>query len=490
MTSQYINDTWASASGEHFESLNPSDGEILWSGNSATKDDVNDAVTAASAAVGKWSAEALEKRISYLENFQNVLKKKKNDLAEVVSKEVGKPLWESLTEIQAMIGKIPISIEAFKDRCRERSFELGNAHATTRHKPHGVVAVFGPFNFPAHLPNGHIIPALLAGNTVVFKPSELTPLVAEETIKIWEEAGLPPGVLNLVQGSVETGKALVDHPKVRGVFFTGSAKTGKILSEKLSKSPEKILALELGGNNPLIVWNIADHAAAAYLTVQSAFITTGQRCTCARRLIVSADTQGDTFVDKLIETIHSIKVGPYTDNPEPFIGPIISESSATKLLEQQKTLQNQGGKSLINMGLINNSATLLTPGLIDVSDVPDLPDEEMFGPLLQVIRVSDFDTAIHTANNTAFGLSAGLLSDKKELYDRFYKNIEAGIVNWNTALTGASGNAPFGGIGISGNHRPSAYYAADYCSYPVASMESDKLVMPETTTPGFEKKSP
>ncbi|MFT4552357.1 MAG: succinylglutamic semialdehyde dehydrogenase [Chlamydiales bacterium] len=485
MGSLYINGSWKKAHGKHSVSLNPANEKVLWNGESATKDDVDHAVMKASAAFESWSSLSLERRIAYLESFQKILTRRKSSLAETVSQEVGKPLWESLTEIQAMIGKIPISIEAFKDRCPESSFPVGRAHATTRHKAHGVVAVFGPFNFPAHLPNGHIIPALLAGNTVVFKPSELTPLVAEETIKIWEEVGLPPGVLNLIQGSVESGKALVDHPKVRGVFFTGSAKTGRSLSDKLGRSPEKILALELGGNNPLVVWDVADYAAAAYLTVQSAFITTGQRCTCARRLIISADSSGDSFIERLIETIHSIKLGPYTDKPEPFMGPIISAASATRLLEQQNTLQSRGGKSLIEMSLIKKHTALLSPGLIDVSDIQYLPDEEIFGPLLQVIRVKDFDTAIHVANDTAYGLSAGLLCDKKELFDQFYKYVRAGIINWNTQITGAVGKAPFGGVGISGNHRPSAYYAADYCSYPVASMVNETLSMPDIKTPGI-----
>jgi succinylglutamic semialdehyde dehydrogenase len=425
-----------------------------------------------------WADSSLEKRISYLESFHRELSLNQSLLTEAISKETGKPFWDAFQEVNAMLGKIAISVEAFKQRCPTVEKNQSTAKSITRHKPHGVVAVLGPFNFPGHLPNGHIVPALLAGNTVVFKPSECTPLVAALTIECWRKANLPPGVINLVQGGKETGISLISNSTIAGLFFTGSVQTGRLILEKFNDKPEKILALEMGGNNPLIISKISDIKTACYLTIQSAFLTSGQRCTCARRLILLENSHHEIFLEELIRMIRSIKVGPYTENPQPFMGPVISHKAAQNILLSQEKLKSLGGKPLIQAYLLKEHTGLLSPGLLDSTDIDNKPDEEIFGPLLQIIRVKNFEEAIHEANQTKYGLSASLFSDSREEFHEFYRKIKAGIVNWNVALTGASSAAPFGGIGISGNHRPSAFYAADYCSYPVASLESEKIAIP------------
>ncbi len=232
------------------------------------------------------SAEAL------VEKFAALLEANKAELTRIIACETSKPRWEATTEVTAMINKIAISVKAYHTRTGEQHTEMPDGAATLRHRPHGVLAVFGPYNFPGHLPNGHIVPALLAGNTVIFKPSELTPLTGEAVVKLWEQAGLPPGVLNLVQGGRETGQALSALSDIDGLLFTGSAGTGYQLHRQLAGQPEKILGLEMGGNNPLIVEDPEDIDAAVHLTIQSAFITAGQRCTCARRLLVKRGAQG------------------------------------------------------------------------------------------------------------------------------------------------------------------------------------------------------
>lgn len=472
-------------SSQVFISHNPATGEKLWSGPSATQHDVDEAVASARSALEKWSHLSFEKRINHLIAYKDVLTSEKDAMAETISQETGKPLWDSKGEVLAMINKVAISIDAYQKRCTELILEQPHALSITRHKPHGVIAVLGPYNFPGHLPNGHIIPALLAGNTVVFKPSELTPLVGEKMIALWKKSGLPQGVINLVQGLAETGKFLSKHPGIDGLLFTGSWPTGKSLAATFAETPQKILALEMGGNNPLIVSSLSNIKAAAYITVQSAFLSSGQRCTCARRLIVIQNGFSKTFQEQLIAMIKAIQVGAYTDTPEPFMGPVISLAAAKKLLETQKKLQDSGGKSLVPMQHLKNDLPFLSPGLIDVTDIRERSDEELFGPLLQLIRVPDINSAIEEANHTAYGLSAGLLSDSLEEYELFYQKIRAGVVNWNTQLTGASSSAPFGGIGKSGNHRPSAFYAADYCAFPVASLENKTLQMPSTIAPGI-----
>lgn len=468
-------------------SYNPSTGEKLWRGTAADSHAVDAAVDAARAAQAKWANLPLEDRIACLTRYSNVLRERLDSLALALSEENGKPLWEARTEIQAMAQKVPISIEAYRDRCRTSLQTLPNqAVLHTHFRPHGVVAVLGPFNFPGHLPNGHTVPALLAGNTVIFKPSELTPRFGELMSACWEASELPfNGVFNLVQGGAETGKLLTEHPGIQGIFFTGSERTGKALSGLLAEHPEKILALEMGGNNPLIIGSIEDLQSAAYLTIQSAYITSGQRCSCARRLIVPEGPKGDLFVDTLLAMLPKIHVGFYTDQPEPFMGPVISLEACKHLLQAQQALKHKGAKILSEMRQVHPDRPLLTPGLLDVTAIPDRPDEEYFGPLLQLIRVKNLEDAFKEAANTRFGLTAGIFSDNHEEYAAFAKAIPAGVINWNTPLTGASSRGAFGGVGCSGNHRPSAYFAADYCAYPVASMESEKLRLPTQLTPGI-----
>ncbi len=469
-------------------SHNPSTGEELWKGTAAGKQEVDTAIRKADSAFHEWGKLSADDRIPYLIKYSEVLSEKSSMLARALSEENGKPLWESQTEIQSMISKIAISIEAYRNRCSTHTRDIQGTMLVTRYRPHGVVVVLGPFNFPGHLPNGHIIPALLAGNTVVFKPSELTPRFGQLIADCWRVAGLPfEGIFTLIQGSAETGKLLIEHPLVRGVFFTGSEKVGIMLAKELAAHPEKILALEMGGNNPLVIGTIDDLQTAALLTVQSTYITSGQRCSCARRLIVPKGKKNDEFIEVLKTMIKNLRVGFYSDTPEPFMGPVISNQAAEKLLESQTKLEKIGGISLLKMEKVFSGKPLLTPGLMDVTSIKDLPDEEYFGPFLQLIRTENLEEAFSKAAETKYGLTAGLFSNDSGEFEKFQNFIKAGIINWNVPLTGASSYAPFGGVGHSGNHRPSAYFASDYCSYPIATQESATLRLPSHLPPGITK---
>ena len=482
---QFINGQWQAGLGHTFQSVNPANNDVIWQANTATAEQVDGAVTAAREAFYSWADKTFAERLAIVKTFAETLKEHSEELAIAIAQETGKPLWETRTEAGAMVGKIAISEKAFLERTGDVENPMPQGRAMIRHKPHGVVAVFGPYNFPGHLPNGHIVPALLAGNTVVFKPSELTPAVAELTLKLWQKAGLPAGVINLVQGEVETGKALASHKGIDGLFFTGSSRTGHILHEQFAGQPGKILALEMGGNNPLIVTDVADTKAAIHDIIQSAFISTGQRCTCARKLFLPKGEQGDAILAGLIKATKAIKVGDYDAEDQPFMGSMISATAAAGMVAAQKQLVELGADVLVELTHKENTG-FVTPGILECTNVANFPDEEHFGPLLKVFRFTDFDTAIDKANDTSFGLSAGLLSDSAADYDHFLRRIRAGIVNWNRPITGASSAAPFGGIGASGNHRASAYYAADYCAYPVASVELEKVAMPATLSPGLK----
>ncbi len=480
----YIGGTWRSGGGEAFESLNPATQLSIWQGNAANTQDVDSAINAARAAFPAWSALPLDKRIAYVERFKNLLAERVDIFATYIAEDTGKMLWDARGEVQAMIGKAAISAEAYNARTGNHNKPQAGIILGLRHRPHGVVAVFGPYNFPGHLPNGHIMPALIAGNTVVFKPSEQTPLVAEEMVKLWHELGLPAGVINLVQGARETGISLAAHEGIDGLFFTGSAEVGAALHRQFAGRPDKMLALEMGGNNPLVFEGAANIEAASLIALQSAFLSTGQRCTCARRLIVPHGKNGDTFIDAVIALAGRIIVSSYKDTPAGYMGPLISNREAERLLMAQDGLIAGGASALLPMKRITKGLPFVTAGILDVTNAVR-EDKEYFGPLLQITRVRDFSEAMREANNTRFGLSAGLISDSAEVYAQFIGGIRAGIVSWNRPTNGASSAAPFGGIGVSGNHRPSAYYAADYCAYPVASMESAELVLPETPQVGI-----
>lgn len=482
----FINGQWLAGEGQHMSSIDPAKNKIVWSGNTASADQVNNAVAAARLAFIEWSLCTFESRLVIVKKFASLLADNKTEFAHIIAKETGKPHWETQTEVGAMIGKVAISERAYHERTGTVENPMPAGKAMIRHRPHGVVAVFGPYNFPGHLPNGHIVPALLAGNTIVFKPSDLTPLVAEFTVKLWHQAGLPHGVLNLVQGQVDTGKALASSEQIDGLFFTGSSNTGKLLHQQYAGKPGKILALEMGGNNSLIVTKVENTLAAVHDIIQSAFITSGQRCTCARKLFIPTGAQGDQLIDKLIVATKLLKPGHYDAEEQPFMGAMISARAAAMMVAAQEELVALGATALVSMQHIDIDTGFVTPGIVDVTSVvAQLPDEEHFGPLLKVIRYSDIDMAIELANATRFGLSAGLLADDRADYDYFLPRIRAGIVNWNRPITGASSAAPFGGIGDSGNHRASAFYAADYCAYPVASVELDTVTLPGSLSPGL-----
>lgn len=452
-------------------SFEPATGTELWR---SPRGDVDDIVARARRAWPAWAAQPLTTRMELVRRFANEVRKDAEKLATLIARETGKPLWEARTEVESVVNKVEISIRAYAERTSQRKLDSAmQGTAALRHKPHGVMAVLGPYNFPAHLPNGHIVPALIAGNAVVFKPSEKTPAVGEALVQCFHRAGISAALVQLLVGGPEEGQALVAHEGIDGVLFTGSAHAGIAINRKLAARPDKIVALEMGGNNPIVLWDTPKISDAAALVIQSAFTSAGQRCTAGRRLIIKASMY-DAIVGEVKSLADRIIVGAPFDEPAPFMGPVIDNASADGLTESFLYLLSHGGKAIKHMTRPRDELPFLSPAIMDVTGVKDRPDVELFGPLLQIIKVDDFDEAIAEANNTRFGLSASLVGGGPNEYNRFWANIRAGVINWNRPTNGASSAAPFGGVGLSGNHRPSAYYAADYCAYPVASTEMDQ----------------
>lgn len=455
-------------------STDPCTGEAIWTGPVGG---VTAAVARARAAARDWAHTPLATRIAIARAFKAAVQAESEALARLIARETGKPWWETRTEAASVAAKVDISITAQAERAGEKIADAGGVRQALRHKPHGVLAVLGPYNFPAHLPNGHIVPALLAGNSIVFKPSEQTPAVAAFMGALWAQAGLPDGVLNIVHGGGDVGRELA-AADIDGLLFTGSAHVGAALARQFADTPHRILALEMGGNNPLVAWDVDEIEAAAALVVQSAFLSAGQRCTNARRLILRDGD--DALIDAVLALSDRLIVGAPFDDPQPFMGPVISNAAADGLERGWAGLQAAGGRVLRPLLRARPDRPFLSPAVIDSTGCA-ASDDELFGPVLQIVRVPDWDAAITAANATRFGLAAGLIGGDAALFDRFWAESRAGIVNWNRPTNGASSAAPFGGVGASGNHRPSAYYAADYCAFPVATLASDGLNATITT---------
>jgi succinylglutamic semialdehyde dehydrogenase len=460
-------------------SRDPWDSSVVWSGSHATPEQVFHAVSGARAALSAWARDAGLRR-TVLSRLADRLKAAKPQLAELISRETGKVLWEANLEVDAMVGKCDLTLRAEAER-RATTSKSGanNVTLSTTYRPHGVAAVLGPFNFPGHLPLGHIAPALLGGNTVVFKPSDKAPGVGAFLAELLVSAGLPTGVLQLVQGGAAVASQLLDCD-LDAVFFTGSYATGTRILARFNARPGVLLALEMGGNNPLIAWNVDNHAAAALAVVQSAYATGGQRCSCARRLILR---HGDPLLARVRSVLELLAVGHPRSSPQPFMGPVISPDAARAVLAAQSAACAAGAKPLVPAELQPASPALLRPGIL-LAPRP-LPDEETFGPLLTVHEVSSFDEALQLANATRYGLCSGLLTDDPRLWEHFRLHARAGVLTLNRPTTGASSELPFGGTGNSGNHRPSAYFAADYCSYPVAEVTSPTPTLPSPLPPGI-----
>jgi len=449
----------------------PATGEELWRGQPG---DVADQVERARRAWPGWAAQSLANRIELIRRFANEVRKEQEPFAELIARETGRPLWETRAEVEAVIARVEVAVRASGERTAQR--RLDNAMQGTvalRHKPHGVMAVITPFPLPARIPASRIIPALIAGNAVIFKPSERTPATGEFLVRCFTRAGVPANVIQLLPGGPAQGQALAMDEGVDGVIFTGSAHNGITISRKLAINPGKIVTLSLGGNNPIVAWDTPKIADAAALIVQSAFSNSGQRCTNARRLIVKADMY-DALVGEVKALADRLIVGPPMADPQPFMGPVMDNAAAEGLTESFVYLLSHGGRPIKHMVRLDRTHPFLSPAIIDTTAMQDRPDVELFGPLLQVIRVDDFDEAIAEANRTRFGLVSTLIGGNPEDYNRFWANARAGLVNWNRPTTTSSPGAPMGGIGISGNHRPAEFYTADSCAYPVASAEMEQ----------------
>ncbi len=498
------------AAGDGITSTNPAaPDEVVWQAR-ANIDHVDQAVAAARRALPSWSALSPTQRHGFLRRYQQVVKANIERLAGLICDESGKTMAESIFEANALIGKVDITLDPAGAWSRITDFEApvsATRKGMNRFKPHGVMAVLGPFNFPAHLPNGHFIPALAAGNTIVFKPSDKTPAVGQAIAEVWDEVGLPPGVFNLVQGAADVAAQLVNHDDLDGILFTGSWGVGRRILQANLDRPGRIIALEMGGNNPAVVMNDADLRQAVIECVRAGFATAGQRCTCTRRVIVH-EAIADRFRRAFVEAARSLAIGPGRSDPPVFMGPVINEQAVQAVLDFQARLVRRGGavrleakriedgsdahsREIVRTGgtpmlraqdvrtggtpMLRSGGHFVSPGIVEVDGHAYKPgdaehDCEVFGPIVQLSVCRDLTEAIAQCNGTQYGLAAAIFTQRADDAERFFREVRAGCINWNTGTAGASSKLAFGGLGHSGNHRPAGAFSVDYCAYPVATM--------------------
>jgi succinylglutamic semialdehyde dehydrogenase len=436
---------------------------------------VDRACEAARAAYLPWAKLPLEERKTYLLRLREVFETHKEEMIDAICRDTGKPRWDATGEASALAAKIDITLNFSLKLIQEERIAnaLPGVEGVIRHKSRGVMAVLGPFNFPAHLPNGHIVPALIAGNTIVFKPSEQTPFVGQVYAQCIEKAQFPPGVFNMVHGDGETGRKITVHDEVDGILFTGSYEVGQKIKQATLDHYWKILALEMGGKNATIVWDDADLDKAIYETLLGAFMTTGQRCSCTSRVILH-DKIADEFTDRFYKAAKKLSVGHYSENP--FMGPLINEQAVDKYVRFQEIAKRENCESLMRGKPLElkHKGYYVTPSIHQVKVFDPLSTyqkTEIFGPNVAVYRTSDFNHALKIVNSTGFGLVMALFSKSQELYQQALLEARVGLLNWNRTTNGASSKLPFGGMGKSGNDRPSAHFAVQYCTVPLASLE-------------------
>lgn len=443
---------------------------------------IDDAVARARAAFPRWRDAGLAARSEVLRRFAALARERSEALAVLVAREVGKALWDARAEAQLLAAKVDATLgEGLRFVA---DFEAGAGARATFH-PRGVLAVLAPFNFPAHLANGHIVPALATGNCVVLKPSELAPGVGAWMVALWREAGLPEGVLEIAQGDASIGRALALHDGVDGVLFTGSWTTGRALAEATLDQPGKLLALEMGGKNAMIVCEDADLELTLAEAALSICATTGQRCSSLSRLFV-AERLVDEVTARLARMLAGVRIGAPLA-PDTFMGPLASCAAHAKLA-RYRALAAEAGGARVPICEQQLPPPFAAPGLVlfpDASQGHRYHREEIFGPEAGVYPVVDLEHAIAQVNDSEYGLAASVMTRDRTRYEHCIGRVRTGILNWNRGTIGASGRLPFGGGGRSGNHRPAGILSALYCSAPQSHLEHAGGFDPAALPPGM-----
>jgi succinylglutamic semialdehyde dehydrogenase len=477
------------------ESRSPADLSLLLGRHPHARSQVTQAVEEARKAAGPFAARPLAERVALVRAVGSALQRHEGELARAIALDMGKPLWDARTEVAAAVAKAQVTVE--EGLALVRGFSPpgsaspgGIPAAECRFRPLGVVAVLGPFNFPVHLPNGHILPALATGNAVVLKPSEVAPQAAELYARCLQEAGVPPGVFNLVQGGPQEGALLAAHAGVDGVLFTGSWSVGQQI-ERANHGASRLLALEMGGKNAALVLADADLDKALHDACFSAFVSAGQRCTAASRVIVEGPpARADAFAARAARLARNLTVG-YPLDEGSFMGPLSSPAALRKFEAGLAHARAQAGVEVVLA-----SGPVSPRGLRGCYATPSVhrvrrrsgsayEREELFGPDLAVYDAASLEEACAIGNATEYGLAASVHTRSAAAFDRCLGLLDCGVVNHNAPTVGASGRLPFGGFKRSGNHRPAGLFSTLYCTAPVAILRGEESLDKAQLSPGM-----
>jgi RHH-type proline utilization regulon transcriptional repressor/proline dehydrogenase/delta 1-pyrroline-5-carboxylate dehydrogenase len=468
----YIGGRFHAPAGEPLTSHNPArDGAVVLE-TAASPERVRMACEAAANAARAWQALRFEQRVEALGRFRDALAERRDELAEAITQEMGKLRSESTLEVDGLLGRFATVEAHIRADLREGPVP-GQPQEVLRYHPHGVVGVIGPFNFPLHLCHAHVVPALLLGNTVVMKPSELTPLAGERYAEAAHAAGLPPGVLNVVNGRGAEGAALASDPLVRALAFTGSWATGRRIAEALLDRPEVLVALEMGGKNACIVRSDADLRSAVHEIVTSGYLTTGQRCTCADRVLVHR-SRARALADALAKVVSTLRFGD-PDDGESFAGPLASEAARDRFVRALEHAKQGGaepivpGRTFEGGAYVGASLHMLPEGKHEIAGYTDV---ELFGPDLCLEVFDDDDEAIAALNATPYGFAYSVFTQDEQAFDHYFRHLETGILNLNRSTNQASPRLPFSGVKHSGNFRPAGGWAHRNFAYPVAQISN------------------
>lgn len=463
----YINGQWVpSSTGRTFDNVNPADSrDVIGAFPQSGAADVAAAAQAAAAAFKTWGSMPAPKRGDIIRRAGDIFTRRMDELSRIMTREMGKTLTETRGDIQEAIDTAYYSAtESRRLFGYNTPSELANKMNLSFRNPIGVCGIITAWNFPIAVPSWKILPALICGNTVVFKPSEDSPHSGNIFAEILEEAGLPPGVFNVVHGSAECGSAIVEHPDIKLVGFTGSTATGKAIAERCGALNKKC-SLEMGGKNPQIVMPDADMDLALHGVLWGAFGTTGQRCTATSRLILHKDIHDD-FVTRLCTAASELVLGNGLTNDKAQVGPVINTKQIDKILSYIEI-----GKAEATLALGGERATdgdlahgnFMKPTVFtNVDRTARIFREEIFGPVLSVSRADSFEHAIDLANDCAYGLSSSIYTRDVNAAFTAIRDLEAGISYVNAPTIGAEAHMPFGGIKGTGNgHREGGWTVFD-----------------------------
>ncbi len=455
MQGSFIDGRWVAGGNDRIDVISPIDDTVVFS-TPIDSEHAQLAIEAARRAAPEWAARTRAERETALRRVQREFTARQDAIAEAICREVGKPLWEARGEAKGLAARVDLTCGAIGSDVADWTLpgETGAGH----YLPLGVVAVLGPFNFPAHLANGQILPALLLGNTVILKPSEKAAGVASLYAEALAAAELPPGVFNLVQGDHRAGQTLTEDPRVDGLLFTGSTRVGQMILSATHAQPHKLVSLEMGGKNASYVAEDAALEPCAKELLNAAFITCGQRCT-ATSLVFVHDSQIERLAAHLSRALPRLPVGdPFAEGT--FMGPIIDQQAKARLLSLNDRAQDAGVETLCAGRDLGGRGAYLTPALRmgAWTDHPYFTDEH-FGPDMVLVPVANADEALAHINTLDYGLAAAVFCADQSRFNTLASRLRCGVVNWNRGTAGATGQLPFGGWRSSGNHRPGALFA-------------------------------